>query len=264
MKPIKGFRLWQILYPIGIYYVVSSLTYFALQYIIGNENDTYMLRQLICAAMTIPFSFSFYRQGGFATGIGQEKRGESPVVVVSFCLAAIVSGACLGMAVNNILAMTPLMQASAGFQTANEAFFGGQVVYELLGSGLLIPFAEELLFRGVVYGRIKLYYGRRVALAGSALLFGVFHVNMVQFIYATLLGLVLAVLAEYTGHLYAAVLGHIAANLAAVVRAHTGWLDFSYQLTPKGVCCTIVLAAAGAIVLWGCVCGSRRNSAAQK
>ena len=30
MKTTGGFKLWQIIYPIGIYYVVSSLMYFVL------------------------------------------------------------------------------------------------------------------------------------------------------------------------------------------------------------------------------------------
>ena len=42
-----------------------------------------------------------------------------------------------------------------------------------------------------------------------------------------------------------AVLGHIAANLAAVLRTETGWLDFSFYPTVKGILFTIVMAAAG-------------------
>ena len=88
----------------------------------------------------------------------------------------------LGIAVNNIIAMTPLVQMSEGFQEANESFFAGTVVFELLGSCLVIPIAEELLFRGVVYKRLKLYFGVTPALIGSALIFGIMHVNLVQFL----------------------------------------------------------------------------------
>ncbi len=90
-------------------------------------------------------------------------------------------------------------------------------MFELLGSCLVIPIAEELLFRGVVYKRLKLYFGVTPALIGSALIFGIMHVNLVQFLYAAVIGLLLAFVLEKTGKLSMAVFfGHIAANLVAV------------------------------------------------
>lgn len=69
-------------------------------------------------------------------------------------------------------------------------------MFELLGSCLVIPIAEELLFRGVVYKRLKLYFGVTPALIGSALIFGIMHVNLVQFLYAAVIGLFLAFVLE--------------------------------------------------------------------
>ena len=162
---------------------------------------------------------------------------------------AVVGAATLGIAVNNIIAMTPLVQMSEGFQEANQSFFAGTVVFELLGSCLVIPIAEELLFRGVVYKRLKLYFGVTPALIGSALIFGIMHVNLVQFLYAAVIGLLLAFVLEKTGKLSMAVFGHIAANLAAVLRTETGWLDFSFYPTVKGILFTVVMAAAGIAVV---------------
>ena len=59
MKQTKGYQIWQIIYPIGLYYVVSSLCYFALEMLLGTANETYMLRQLVCAAVTIPVILKF-------------------------------------------------------------------------------------------------------------------------------------------------------------------------------------------------------------
>lgn len=44
MKTTGGFKLWQIIYPIGIYYVVSSLMYFVLGLFLGDGQQTYMLQ----------------------------------------------------------------------------------------------------------------------------------------------------------------------------------------------------------------------------
>ena len=42
MKQTKGFQIWQIIYPVGLYYVVSSLCYFALEILLGSADETYM------------------------------------------------------------------------------------------------------------------------------------------------------------------------------------------------------------------------------
>ena len=241
MKTTGGFKLWQIIYPIGIYYVVSSLMYFVLGLFLGDGQQTYMLRQLICSAATIPATMSFYKQDKIAEQVvyGTEKE-KLDTKWLTDAVLAVVGAATLGIAVNNIIAMTPLVQISEGFQEANESFFAGTVVFELLGSCLVIPIAEELL---------NLYFGVTPALIGSALIFGIMHVNLVQFLYAAVIGLLLAFVLEKTGKLSMAVFGHIAANLVAVLRTETGWLEFSFYPTVNGILFTVVMAVAGIAVV---------------
>lgn len=252
MKQTKGYQIWQIIYPIGLYYVVSSLCYFALEMLLGTANETYMLRQLVCAAVTIPVILKFYMadQNVRDTVYGKRKFNMGREQFINIAVT-VVSVAALGIAVNNIIAMTPLIQASEGFQTANQAFFAGTAVYEFLGSCLLIPIAEELLFRGVVYQRLKLMIGVYPAVICSALIFGLVHVNLVQFLYAAVLGCLLAFLYEKTGFFYVPVLGHIAANTVAVVRAETGWLYFGYAADAKGIGFTTVMLVAAGAAIWG-------------
>lgn len=251
------YRIWQVIYPIGIYYVVSSVVYFCLGILFGERQETYMLRQMVCGAATIPFILSFYRQDKeiAQTVYGSPACGEKKRVGIQMCRTVILSiaaGAMLGMAVNNLIAMTPLMQVSQGFAEANDAFFAGKVLYELLGSCLLIPIAEELLYRGVVFRRLQMFLGLLPAICLSAVIFGAMHVNLVQFLYAGILGLLLAYLFAATGKLYAPVLAHIAANTAAVVRQETGWLDFAYAPTAAGIGCSLLLlAATGGILFYG-------------
>lgn len=250
MKTTGAYKIWRIVYPIGIYYVVSSLAYFFLTLLLGGGEESYMLRQMLCAAATIPFVWMHYGQDRAAREIVYGRRGIRPDARF-FCTVAgsLLAGASLGMAVNNVIAMTPLIEASAGFQSANQAFFAGGVVFELLGSCLVIPLAEELLYRGVVERRLSLLCGSAPAIVLSAVIFGVMHWNVVQFLYAGILGLLLAWMLERTGFLYAPVLAHIGANVMAVVRSETGWLDFAYQPTAAGVAVTVLLFAVAAFAV---------------
>jgi hypothetical protein len=234
-----------------MYYVISSLVFFALELFLGSSDETYMLRQLICAAATIPVVHTFYRQDKVAEDAvyGKKKfRLDSKCIVT--LLAAICGTAALGIAVNNIIAMTPLMEVSEGFAEANESFFGGTVLYEFLGSCFVIPVAEELLFRGVVYKRLKLYLGVRSGIILSAVIFGLMHFNIVQFLYAGMIGLLLAFLLEETGFLCVPVLGHMAANTVAVLREETGWLQFAYEPTGKGIAVTIGCLLLAGVSVW--------------
>lgn len=251
MKKIGPYKIWQVIYPIAIYYVVSSFAYFILGMFLGSEQGTYMFRQMVCGVVTIPFIMSFYKQDRkFEEVVYGTEKDSFDVRAIWHIFLAVTAGAMCGIAVNNLIAMTPLMDMSAGFQEANSAFFAGGVIYELLGSCLVIPLAEELLYRGVVYKRLRNLFGVSAGIVLSALIFGLVHANLVQFMYAGMLGLLLAYLFEVTGKLYVPVLGHIAANLAAVVRQETGWLDFAYEPTVAGIGISLVLLLAVAVLLF--------------
>lgn len=228
-----------------------------------------MLRQMICAAATIPFVWSFYRQDKaiedtvygkrrivLKRHAAEEKPAESAAETVSLVLVAAGGilafsvGAALGIGVNNLIAMTPLIRMSAGFSEANQAFFAGGILFELLGSGLLIPIAEELLYRGVVYKRLRLLVGVWPAIVLSAVIFGAMHFNLVQFFYAGILGIMLAFLVERTGCVYMAALAHMGANVAAIVRQETGWLSFAYEPTAAGIGVTALCLVLACAALW--------------
>ena len=60
MKTTGAYKIWRIVYPIGIYYVVSSIAYFFLTLLLGAGEESYMLRQMLCAVATIPFVWMHY------------------------------------------------------------------------------------------------------------------------------------------------------------------------------------------------------------
>lgn len=77
--------------------------------------------------------------------------------------------------------------------------------------GIIAPISEELLFRGLVLRGIE-PYGKKLAVIGSAILFGLYHANPIQTPYAILAGLVLGYVAlEY--HVIWAIAMHMFNNL---------------------------------------------------
>ncbi len=82
----------------------------------------------------------------------------------------------------------------------------------LLAFVVIAPVAEELFFRGVVLTAWEREYGPRVALIGSAALFALAHISVVQALPIFALGLLLGVVYRRTGSLPASIALHAAFN----------------------------------------------------
>lgn len=82
----------------------------------------------------------------------------------------------------------------------------------LLYSVCLAPISEELIFRGVTLRIARRTFPFWVANVIQAVLFGVFHGNMLQGCYAFALGMILGYICEHGGTIYHAILFHFMFN----------------------------------------------------
>lgn len=110
---------------------------------------------------------------------------------------------CLGSQMVNSLWVSALELITNLFGRSLEPYLesvsgASDTVSMFLYASILAPIAEEVLFRGYVLRSLR-PFGRRFAIFGSALLFGLFHGNLLQTPYAFLMGLVLGyAAAEYS------------------------------------------------------------------
>ena len=84
-------------------------------------------------------------------------------------------------------------------------------------SVIFAPFCEELVFRGVTMHQAKKCLPFWAANLLQALLFGIFHMNMIQGIYAFCLGLVLGYVCNRGGSIYYSILLHMLFNFWGTV-----------------------------------------------
>ncbi len=115
-----------------------------------------------------------------------------------------------------------------------------------LYSVVFAPLSEELIFRGVTLRQCKKAVPFWVANLTQAALFGVFHMNMIQGIYAFFLGLILGYICERGGSIYHSILLHMLFNFwaAAISQfitmgdsafAFLFWLFFAVAVTVCGI-----------------------------
>lgn len=263
MKNNGFIKVWNIIYPIFIYYVVSNVVIYLAALLLGvsgeNYVECYTMLQTIATAVALPVLYRFCRADQMLFTVFQQRTAgeyreltrKSKLINALLCF---LCGALAGIVLNNIIGATGLAQLSAGYQEVTEHFWSGSVVFEILGPGLLIPLVEELLYRGIVYGRLSDWLGIPAAAVVSALIFGGLHFNIVQFIYAFFIGLLLVFFLEKTHNLTGAVLGHMGANLLAVLRMESSALDWMessaavYWISTAGmalVCVGLMMLLAG-------------------
>ncbi len=93
----------------------------------------------------------------------------------------------------------------------------------LLATVILAPVVEEIIFRGITM-RIAQKAGAGFIAANliQAVAFGIYHLNLIQGVYAALLGLVLGYAAYRYGSIYPSILLHFVYNFSATLLHVTG------------------------------------------
>lgn len=167
----------------------------------------------LTAALVLPLFLKMYR----ADTLRMEKPcGECGRLHLwdGFFIAA------LGVACNLGLSMLlALLQRVLPLSNAQqESLLAGNLAAQFLGVGILAPAMEEVLFRGLVYRRLKGYTGGVwLPAAASAAIFALYHGNMRQMLFAFPMGLLLAGLYQRYGTLKAPFICHAAVNLSTIL-----------------------------------------------
>lgn len=210
----NGMRLWGVIYPVALYVVVTNIVMFLLNLVWKQTNENYLIFHIITTVIAFPVVRSFYVRPE------KEEKGEHRCIRYLF-LAGV--GAAAAIVLNNLIALTPLIETSGTYREVSAALYGNTIFWEILATGIFTPVIEELLYRGVVYQRLREWLGIVPAVLLSAVLFGAMHMNIVQFVYAGLIGLLLAYVNEVFG-LSASITVHAAGNIIGIVRTETGFL----------------------------------------
>ncbi|NLJ94882.1 MAG: CPBP family intramembrane metalloprotease [Clostridiaceae bacterium] len=86
------------------------------------------------------------------------------------------------------------------------------ILLQILGTVIVVPIAEELLFRGIVLGHLDLVFSPKITVLIQAVLFGIFHMNPIQSLYTIIPGLLLGIVYYQTRNILLPILGHAVFN----------------------------------------------------
>lgn len=125
-----------------------------------------------------------------------------------------------------------------------ETLTGGNIWLSLLVTVILAPLAEEFIFRGITLKKAQKIMSFMAANVLQAVLFGIYHMNLIQGVYAFVLGMILGFTAEYFHSIWASVLLHACVNGSAEILS-----SLPEQLTETYIG-IIVIAVVGVVLLF--------------
>lgn len=191
---------------------------------------------------------------------GKEKHwiDEKKVTAYGF-LAAFAF--CIATGINIFFWLAGLTGSSEAYNKVHEMQYGVQFAVGLVLYGIISPLAEEAVFRGVLYNRMKRCFNYKIAILVSSLLFGIYHGNLVQAVYGSILGVMIAYFYDQYQSFAAPVLFHAVANISMYVmnyQSSFNGMDRKEALPAALLAGGGFIAAAGGIFFyikrkWNCI-----------
>lgn len=238
-KKVTVGKIWGVIYPmflyLGITYLVMFLAIMAItvvyiiqtgqtnQEIIYNnvisslQNQT-MLLTLCSACSTIPI-LVYFRRNDIRTEKLNGRYKKYKVNIFKYLLIIPFAIFCMLSANYFVSILTMIMPDSMTdtYASTEQAIYGSGLGIQILAAAIAGPIVEELIFRGLVYDRIKRMSSVIPGAIISALAFGIFHGNWVQAPYAFIIGLVCVFVYEKYKNIAAPIILHMTVNTASVI-----------------------------------------------
>lgn len=231
-----------VIYAVGM--VISALCldtgYADMEtYILDSTAEHTMTILLLSMLLSIPLFAWLY-----SCDVQKKKRAgfnqDWFPVTEGMLLWTAVGCAALALFCNGMISLLPLAQWSDSYEEVSETLYSGNVWVRIAAVAFFGPAVEELVMRGLLYQRLRTMMRPAAAILWSSLAFGIFHGNIVQGVYAFLVGLFFAWLMEHSQRILVPMVGHIAANLFVLLLEDCDLLEVVYGSVPMFLTATMV------------------------
>lgn len=215
--------VWRMIYPLLIIVAVEYFVELVATHVYFKpETATEELRKYsnylvtIRSALVIPIYIFFIKKD-----VSIDKQNGKYVEYRRFnkawLLLLIPAGIGASIGYNGLLTLSGIEKYSESYTQVKRFTYSSGIAFEIFSAVIIAPIAEELLFRGLIYKRIRNYLSSIWSIFISATIFGLIHGNLVQFVYAFLIGILLAYVFEKFKTVWASIIFHMSANLIAII-----------------------------------------------
>lgn len=201
MKIIK----WPLIYFLFQFILIFLLSY----YYVSNGNDVNLFNDylstkqiyiaLIVAIIFIPLLINDYKK----------YKKQTNTKINYFYL--IILGVILSLIYNVFAYYLNFALKTSLFDNSNN------IAITLLSTGILGPIIEELMFRGIIYNELKSKYSNMKSILITTIFFAIIHINIIQILYALIIGFILIFVYEKYNNIKAPIILHMASNITTTL-----------------------------------------------
>ena len=136
--------------------------------------------------------------------------------------AVCIFGAAASHGLSILISLVNIDGLIGSYEESSAALYAAGILLVVIRTVILAPIVEELIFRGLIFNRIKGYLGFWAAAVISAAIFGIYHLNLAQGIYAFIFGILFCLIYRRFESLWSCIFMHAAANLLSVILEYSG------------------------------------------
>ena len=244
------YKVWRILYPLILYFLMDVIIVWAVEAIVSAAPSDASLQSIsgnagalasaIFLAVSIPVFYSIYKRDcNMPSSWLNKKPGYIALLVLIGALAS--------HGLSTLVSVFRLDSLIGNYNEIQNTIFSASPVLVVLQTVILAPLSEELLFRGIIYKRLEGYFENFwLSAVISSAIFGLYHMNLAQGVFAFLFGLLLCAVYDKLQNLWAPVVVHAGANLLSVVLIYAG-VDY---VSPGIYIPVMIVCLAGAWALY--------------
>ena len=214
----------QVIIPILLFLIIQLSVTLVIAFFCGEgwlpEEEMSTTATALSAVLGLAAVFACDRKMAIGTlrrdNVMYTGRSTMTLIILSLLLAV-----CLNIVLNALILSSGVQKIDPLYQQAAQTFAEGSLPLQILAYGVLVPIAEESLFRGIVYSFFKSRFNgsakrHTAAVLLTSLVFAVYHGNLTQGLYAFLLSLAFCFVADCGGLIMSIVL-HVGVNLTSLI-----------------------------------------------
>lgn len=162
-----------------------------------------------------------------------------------------VSGMAISIFFAGLFSQMPIDELFPGYSEMIGSLLGGEnFIITVISTGILVPFIEEIIFRGLIYNELKSCLPVSAAAVIQALLFGIYHMNLLQAIYAFLIGLALAYVVIKADSIWPAIVLHAGVNNTSTIMSRLISAETLYRYGILFSVISLIVLSVSLVLIW--------------
>lgn len=211
----------KILSNSGLYLSLTSLAIFVAQFVISfvvsllfpdmTERDWFNVALTVIGIVGVGLPvFIMLMKRIPDSEIGEKKKLSFGKFIGYFfiCVAAAYISNIIGLFISAII---ELIKGIEMVNPLEDFIFGSNMVLTIIYAVIIAPIVEELIFRKILLDKLR-RFGDIPAILITGFAFGIFHFNLSQFFYATVLGILFAYITIRTNRIIYSIMLHMMMN----------------------------------------------------